>query len=136
MSILSIVGRYDMLQFFKTKTGRICLIAVGVILLASIGLGLWLGMQPKFRDLTIELGSPLPPVSEFLTSYGSDADIEKLYISFENLPESNIEVRLTDSSHTFEKILELPADRDPTHEFAILLEIERNAVVYVGTPIE
>ena len=71
-----------------------------------------------------------------LTSYGSDTDVEKLHITFENLPESNIEVRLTDSSHTYEKILELPADRDPAHEFAIGLEIERNAVVYVGTPIE
>lgn len=30
----------------------------------------WHYQQPKFHDLTIELGQPLPPVEDFLTQYG------------------------------------------------------------------
>ena len=37
-----------------------------------VGYASWHYHQPKFHDLTIELGQPLPPVEDFLTQYGKE----------------------------------------------------------------
>lgn len=39
---------------------------------ALVGYASWHYQQPKFHDLTIELGQPLPPVADFLTQYGKE----------------------------------------------------------------
>lgn len=60
--------------FVKTKNGKFCVAAAVVVLLVLIGLGCysgWLYQQSKFHDVTIELGSELPSISEFLTEYAN-----------------------------------------------------------------
>lgn len=45
--------------------------AAAVLTLGALGgYSAWHYQQPKFHDLTIELGQPLPPVEDFLTQYG------------------------------------------------------------------
>lgn len=45
--------------------------AATVLALGALGgYSIWHYQQPKFHDLTIELGQPLPPVEDFLTQYG------------------------------------------------------------------
>lgn len=59
-----------MREFFKTIPGKLCLGAVALMLLAALGLSgytLWHYLQPKFRDVTIELGEDFPSVEAFLT---------------------------------------------------------------------
>ncbi len=65
-----------------------------------------------------------------LTNYGAEAD--ELHFSLSNLPNTNVEVRVTDKDKTFEKVLELCGEENV--EFT--LEIEGNTVIYIGTPIE
>ena len=48
--------------------------ATALTLGALVGYSLWHYRLPKFHDVTIELGQPLPPVSEFMTEHA----IEKL----------------------------------------------------------
>lgn len=49
----------------------ICGTAAVVLTLGALGgYSAWHYQQPKFHDLTIELGQPLPPAAEFLTQYG------------------------------------------------------------------
>lgn len=60
-----------MREFLKTIPGKICLAAAALVLLAVLGLCGYTGwhyLQPKFHDVTIELGQALPPVEDFLTS--------------------------------------------------------------------
>ena len=59
-----------MREFFKTIPGKLCIGAAAFVLLAAIALSgytLWHYLQPKFQDVTIELGEEFPAVSEFLT---------------------------------------------------------------------
>ena len=59
----------------KMLIGMIAGISATVLTLGALGgCALWYYRLPKFHDVTIELGQPLPPVSEFMTE---DA-IEKL----------------------------------------------------------
>ena len=47
--------------------------AAAVLTLGALGgYSAWHYQQPKFHDLTIELGQPLPPVEDFLTQYGKE----------------------------------------------------------------
>lgn len=46
--------------------------AAAVLTLGALGsYSAWHYQQPKFHDLTIELGQPLPPAEDFLTRYGN-----------------------------------------------------------------
>lgn len=59
-----------MRAFLKTIPGKICLIAAALVLLAVLGLCGYTGwhyLQPKFHDVTIELGEAFPAVETFLT---------------------------------------------------------------------
>jgi hypothetical protein len=44
-------------------------ITVGLVLLLLAGLFVWYLMMPKFQDLTLELGSPMPKMEDFQTGY-------------------------------------------------------------------
>ena len=63
-----------MKKFLSGVTGKICL---GVLVLLIAGAGVlacylwWPDGTPKFHDVTVELGSQLPPIGDFLTE---DAD--------------------------------------------------------------
>jgi len=62
-----------MKQFFKTTLGKICIACLSLLILAGLVCGghyFWYTLQPKFQDVTIELGQELPPVSAFLTEHG------------------------------------------------------------------
>ena len=39
---------------------------------ALCGYTLWYDAQPKFHDVTIELGEPMPPLTEFMTEYAKE----------------------------------------------------------------
>ena len=63
--------------------GAILLIVVGI----AIGIWLlWRGSQPRFVDVMIELGQPMPKISEFTTKYADPDEVEML------TPESEIHV--------------------------------------------
>lgn len=57
--------------FFKTVTGKLCIAAVIIVLLAGVGFAAWLYQVPKFQDVTLELGQPLPEIPAFLTEYAN-----------------------------------------------------------------
>ena len=47
-------------------------LALTLALSGLVGYSSWQYHQPKFHDLTIELGQPLPPAADFLTQYGKE----------------------------------------------------------------
>lgn len=60
-----------------------------VLVIAAIVIGIWLlwrGAQPRFVDVMIELGQPMPSISEFTTKYADLDEVEML------TPESDIQV--------------------------------------------
>lgn len=62
-----------MKEFLKSTKGKVCIALAVVLVLAGLAGGwyaLWLHRQPKFHDVTIELGEQMPDISEFLTEYG------------------------------------------------------------------
>ena len=66
--------------FLKNHRGKIDLMILIIVLIAAIGYGQyngWLERQPKFHDVTIELGEPLPDLEAFLTEY-ANADKARL----------------------------------------------------------
>lgn len=66
--------------FFKSWKGIVCLVVVALVILGLLGWGgyeIWLYQQPKFHDVTIELGDGIPNVEAFLTEY---ADKEKVTV--------------------------------------------------------
>ena len=52
-----------MKAFLKSVPGKICIAAVALVLLAALrlcGYTFWHYMQPKFHDVTVELGDDMP----------------------------------------------------------------------------
>lgn len=61
-----------MKKFFASKTGKILLGIFGVLLLGALAFGgyeFWLYQQPKFQDVTIELGTTTLGIEQFTTQY-------------------------------------------------------------------
>lgn len=70
-----------MREFLKTIPGKLCLGAAALVLLAALALSgytLWHYLQPKFQDVTIELGEELPAVREFLTPLAKESKAKLL----------------------------------------------------------
>lgn len=68
-----------MKAFFKTKWGKCCIALLVLALLGGAGAGGyagWLYQQPKFHDMTIELGSQLPATDQFLTEYANPEKVQ------------------------------------------------------------
>lgn len=85
-----------MKKFLNTLPGKFCLIAGVLLLLIGLveaGYSIWLWNQPKFQDLTMELGEPVPPVEAFLTEYGQ-ADKARLLTQVTPDKAGTYEVRL------------------------------------------
>ena len=62
-----------MKNFLHTTAGKICIVIGALLLAGCLVLGsmiLWYYAQPKFQDTTMELGSRLPGISQFLTEHG------------------------------------------------------------------
>ena len=63
-----------MKTFLKTRPGKICAITVAVVLLAVAAAGgyqYWHFCQPKFQDVTIELGTASLGLDQFTTQYAN-----------------------------------------------------------------
>lgn len=72
-------------DFLKIHRGKIDVAILVVVLIAAVGYGQysgWLERQPKFHDVTIELGDPLPDMEAFLTEY---ANIDKVRLVTEQV---------------------------------------------------
>ena len=65
-----------------------------------------------------------------ITNYGNEAD--ELDISLVGIPDSKIEIRMTDKDKTYEKIMEF----EGRNELEIKLSVLENTVIYMGTPID
>ena len=68
-------------KFVATKKGKICIAVVAVVLAVAIGFGsygIWLYQQPKFRNVTMELGEDFPPTEAFLTAYAKSEKVQLL----------------------------------------------------------
>ena len=64
----------ELKSFLKTKKGIACIAAAAVILVAAAAFGgyeIWLYQQPKFHDLTVELGTESISLGDFMTEYAS-----------------------------------------------------------------
>lgn len=72
-------------------------ITVGLVLLLLAGLFVWYLMMPKFQDLTLELGSPMPKMEDFQTGYAFSALSEQLtdevYIDMRLVGSQTVEFR-------------------------------------------
>lgn len=67
--------------FFKTAKGIVCIVLAVLVVLGGCAGGYyayWLYQQPKFHDVSIELGSELPQIGEFLTEYANPAKVQLL----------------------------------------------------------
>ena len=61
-----------MKKFLKSAWGIVTVVAVGVLLLAGIAVAtnqLWYNAQPKFQDVTVELGTEQVNLKQFFTQY-------------------------------------------------------------------
>ena len=61
-----------MKTLFKTAKGIVCLILMVLLVLSGLGIGgyeLWRYQQPKFQDVTVELGTDTVSISQFMTQY-------------------------------------------------------------------
>lgn len=61
-----------MKNFLKSTKGKICAAAAGALVLAGAVFGgyqYWLYQQPKFHDLTVELGTTSIGIQQFMTEY-------------------------------------------------------------------
>lgn len=61
-----------MKDFLKSVKGKICIAAAGLVLVAGAAFGgyqYWLYQQPKFHDLTVELGTTSIGIQQFTTEY-------------------------------------------------------------------
>lgn len=64
-----------MRDFLRTVHGKLCVVLVSIVLLlglAAAGCAVWLYQQPKFQDVTMELGEDRPQISAFLTKYANE----------------------------------------------------------------
>lgn len=67
-----------MKEFFKKKIGKVCIAVLAVLVLAGGafgGYGLWLYQQPKFHDVTVELGTETVSLLEFMTQYANGSKV-------------------------------------------------------------
>ena len=67
-----------LLTLVKENNGKIDAAILALVLIAAVGFGQyngWLYRQPKFCDVTMELGQALPEMEAFLTEY---ADVDKV----------------------------------------------------------
>lgn len=60
-----------MKNFLKTKKGKACAAAVILAAAGLAGYGCWYGQQPKFQDLTVELGVESIGIGDFMTEYAN-----------------------------------------------------------------
>ena len=63
-------------RLLRSTEGILCIVLIGLLLICLLGLGGVLYLEqslPVFRDVTMELGQPLPAVSAFLTERGDPA---------------------------------------------------------------
>lgn len=60
---------HSLKRFFLSVPGKICIAIVLALALGGISFLGWYFFQPKVHDVTIELGSDLPELEEFLTEY-------------------------------------------------------------------
>lgn len=61
-----------MKNFINSKLGKLCIAALAVIVVAGAAFGgylFWLYQQPKFQDVTIELGTTSLGIDQFATQY-------------------------------------------------------------------
>lgn len=69
-----------MKEFLKSKKGIVCICAVAMTLLVLISaFGVyqgWLYQQPKFRDLTVELGVESISIRDFMTEYARPSKVK------------------------------------------------------------
>ena len=60
-------------NFLKTRGGKIGIAILAVVMILTLagwgGYQYWLDQQPKFHDVTIELGESMPGIEAFLTEY-------------------------------------------------------------------
>lgn len=67
------MGHYSVKKKKKStiKIVLMTLLVMGIVLavLGTVGYGFWLYQQPKFHDLTIELGTDTLGISDFMTKY-------------------------------------------------------------------
>ena len=67
-----------MKEFFKKTVGKVCIAVLAVLVLAGAGVGGyfgWLYNQPKFHDVTVELGVETVSLAEFMTEYANSAKV-------------------------------------------------------------
>lgn len=67
-----------MKNFFKSKKGLACIVLSAVILFGGsifAGYEIWLYNQPKFHDVTVELGTDTVSISQFMTKYAKPAKV-------------------------------------------------------------
>ena len=69
-----------MKEFLKSKKGIVSIGAAALVLLLLVsGFGIyqgWLLQQPKFRDLTVELGTESISIRDFMTEYASSGKVK------------------------------------------------------------
>ena len=67
-------GHGSMKKFLKTRLGKLCIALLVLFLLLGCAFGShqhWLYQQPKFQDVTIELGTTSLGIDQFTTQYAT-----------------------------------------------------------------
>ena len=56
-------------EILKNRAGKIVMVIIAVIILSSLVFAFWYSAQPKFKDVTMELGDELPGIEAFTTNF-------------------------------------------------------------------
>ena len=123
--------------FMKSKKAIACAVILFLLVLELAGLGIhkmWLDQQPKFHDLTVELGTESISLSDFLTEY---ADLKKAgFVSDPGLINLNqvgsVELTLRHGKQQETVIFTVDDTTAPTAEFAVHKEVTIDYVPVVS----
>jgi len=117
-----------MKNFVKSTKGIVCLVLIVILVLAGLGIGgyeLWRYQQPKFQDVTVELGTETVSISQFMTKYARPKRVSVVsdlsIVNLNDVGETELTLRHGKKDETV--VLRVQDTTPPTADFVTSLHL-------------